>query len=187
MKKIRILLVLPTVLVAGACSDDATSSQALPLLPAAEAASRGATQPAAAASSPTLVDLALAANAETGEFSTLIAAVLAADLAGELSARGQRTVFAPTDAAFAAIELTPDNIGAVPVEDLREILLYHVAPGRRNASAATSSDRIRMANGGWTTVRVTDEGAFINDAAIVATDLEATNGIIHVIAGVLLP
>jgi uncharacterized surface protein with fasciclin (FAS1) repeats len=139
------------------------------------------------AQNPTIVDVALAVNAQTGEFSTLIAAVLAADLAGPLSAVGQRTVFAPTDAAFAELGLNADNIGDLPQDALTNILLYHVTRGRRDAGSVVGSKRIRMANGVFTQITVSDAGAFIDDAQIVATDVEASNGIIHVIDAVLLP
>ena len=140
------------------------------------------------ASSPTIVDVALSVNEETGEFSTLIAAVVATGLVDDLSARGQRTVFAPTDAAFEALGLNADNIGDALDEDaLRNILLYHVANGRRDAADVTSSDRIRMLNGGFNEITVNDMGAFIGDAQIIQTDVEASNGIIHVIDAVLLP
>jgi uncharacterized surface protein with fasciclin (FAS1) repeats len=139
------------------------------------------------AASPTIVDVALAENARSGEFSTLIAAVVAADLAGALSAVGQRTVFAPTDAAFAAIGLDATSVVTLPKETLASILLYHVAPGRRDAESVVSSRQIRMSAGGFTRISLRDGGAYINDARIVATDIAATNGIIHVIDGVLLP
>jgi uncharacterized surface protein with fasciclin (FAS1) repeats len=133
------------------------------------------------------VDVALAVNAESGEFSTLIAAVVSADLVGALSAVGQRTVFAPTDAAFAELGLDANNIGSLPKEALTNILLYHVAPGRRTRRTWCRSDRIRMANGGFTTISLKDGGAYINDSQIVVTDVEASNGLIHVIDAVLLP
>ena len=133
-----------------------------------------------------IVDVALAVNAETGEFSTLIAAVVAADLVGALDAVGQRTVFAPTDAAFAAIGLTADNISDVPVEDLTQILLYHVATGSRDAESVLGSSQLRMANGGFTNIGLEPEPN-INGAGFVAVDVYADNGIIHVIDAVLLP
>jgi uncharacterized surface protein with fasciclin (FAS1) repeats len=165
-----------------ACSDSATA----PLV-AGEAAAARAAGSQRPASSPTIVDVALAVNAESGEFSTLIAAVVSADLVGALSAVGQRTVFAPTDAAFAELGLDADNIADLPKDALTNILLYHVAPGRRYAASVVSSNRIRMANGGFTTISLTDGGAYINDSQIVVTDVEASNGIIHVIDAVLLP
>jgi transforming growth factor-beta-induced protein len=140
-----------------------------------------------AAASPTVVDVALAVNAETGEFSTLIAAVVTAELVDALSAVGQRTVFAPTDAAFAALGLDAGNIGTLPKETLTNILLYHVAPGRRLSGDVVSSDRIRMSNGGFTWISLEGGEAYINDSKIIAVDVEASNGVIHVIDAVLLP
>ena len=135
----------------------------------------------------TIVDVALAINEDTGEFSTLIAAILAADLAPALSGNGQLTVFAPTDEAFAKLDLNADNIGDVPVADLTGILLYHVAKGRRMAEDVVSSEQIRMLNGERTMIKLMDGGAYINDSMIVATDVPADNGVIHVIDTVLLP
>ena len=135
----------------------------------------------------TIVDVALEINADSGEFSTLIAAVVAADLVGALSGNGQKTVFAPTDAAFAALDLNADNIGDMDQAALTNILLYHVANGRRMAEDVVSSAQIRMLNTQRTMISVTDEGAFINDAMIIITDVPADNGVIHAIDAVLLP
>jgi uncharacterized surface protein with fasciclin (FAS1) repeats len=135
----------------------------------------------------TIVDVALAVNAESGEFSTLIAAVVAADLVDALSGNGQLTVFAPTDAAFAKLDLNADNIGEMDPDALTGILLYHVAKGRRMAEDVVSSDQIRMLTGQRTMISLMDGGAYINDSMIVATDVPADNGVIHVIDTVLLP
>jgi len=135
----------------------------------------------------TIVDLALAVNADSGEFSTLIAALVATDLVGALEGNGQLTVFAPTDEAFAAIDLNADNIGTVPVEALTDILLYHVAKGRRLAEDVVSSDQIRMLNGERTMISLRDDGAYIDEAKIAAPDNGTDNGVIHIINGVLLP
>ena len=135
----------------------------------------------------TIVDVALAVNAESGEFSTLIAAVVAADLVDALSGNGQLTVFAPTDEAFAKLDLNADNIGEMDQDALTGILLYHVAKGRRMAEDVVSSDQIRMLNGRRTMISLMDGGAYINDSMIVATDVPADNGVIHVIDTVLLP
>ena len=135
----------------------------------------------------TIVDVAIGINEETGEFSTLIAAVLAADLAGALSGNGQLTVFAPTDEAFAKLDLNADNIGDVDKDTLTGILLYHVAKGRRMAEDVVSSDQIRMLNAQRTTISLMDGAAYINESMIIATDVPADNGVIHVIDSVLLP
>ena len=137
----------------------------------------------------TIVDVAVAVNADTGEFSTLIAAVLAADPAvlSALTGNGQLTVFAPTDAAFNELGLNADNIGDLDQEALTGILLYHVAKGRRMAESVISSSQIRMYSGLFTSISLMDGMAFINDSQIVAVDVPADNGIIHVIDAVLIP
>ena len=142
---------------------------------------------------PTIVDVALEVNGSTGEFSILIAALQAADpsVIETLSGKGQFTVFAPTDAAFVALlgelGLTADELLS-DKELVTNVLLYHVAPGRRFAEDVTSSDRIRTlfkeffyVNGG---VLTDGQGREMN---IIAIDIEASNGVIHVIDRVLLP
>jgi uncharacterized surface protein with fasciclin (FAS1) repeats len=147
--------------------------------------------PVAARTAPAnnIVDTAIAANKATGEFSTLIAAVLAADPAvvRTLSAQRQLTVFAPTDSAFAKLGLDASNIGSLPKATLTQILLYHVAPGARDSGDVVGSSRIRTLQRGFLKVSLHDGGAYVNDARIVAVDIHATNGIIHVIDSVLLP
>lgn len=152
------------------------------LVAPASLASARTTKPAPA---PTIVDVALAANAQTGEFDTLITAVVAADLVDTLSARGQRTVFAPTDAAFAAIGLDETNVGNLPKDVLTNILLFHVTAGRKYAAAVASTPSLKMLNGDRATVSLSPVA--IDGAPIVATDIEASNGVIHVIGGVMLP
>jgi uncharacterized surface protein with fasciclin (FAS1) repeats len=141
---------------------------------------------------PSIVDVALAANAAIAgqPFDTLIAAVTRPDqshVLAALGARGQRTVFAPTDAAFGAIGLSPANIGTVPAGVLSDILLYHVTPGRKYAADVLSSSGYRMLNGDLAAIdaaAVTIDGAPI---VVALTDIEASNGVIHVVGGVLIP
>jgi uncharacterized surface protein with fasciclin (FAS1) repeats len=142
----------------------------------------------------TIVDVAIAINTDTGEFSTLIAAVLAADPAvlAKLDGNGQSTVFAPTDAAFALLGLDATNVGtALPQDVLTDILLYHVAPGRRYSPAVIASDRIRTLLRGRDGFLFQDGGVLTDnlgrEANIILTDVEAANGIIHVIDAVVLP
>jgi uncharacterized surface protein with fasciclin (FAS1) repeats len=191
MKRMRMLVVVPAVLVLAACADEgpmaAEMAPSMNRSAAAAAAGSAGQAEARAKQSPTVVDVALAVNAETGEFSTLIAAVVAAGLVDNLSANGQRTVFAPTDAAFAELGLNAGNVGTLPLDALTNILLYHVTPGRRDAGSVVTSSRVRMANGKFTKISLKDDGAYINDSRIIATDVLAKNGIIHVIDGVLLP
>jgi uncharacterized surface protein with fasciclin (FAS1) repeats len=143
----------------------------------------------------TIVDVAIAVNSEgdyAGMFDTLIAAVLAADPAvlATLTGNGQHTVFAPTDDAFEAIGLTPDNIGnpdIIPQDVLTAVLLYHVAPGRRYSGDVLESDRIRTLLKGKDGFVMQDGGVLNGYATIIVTDVPAANGIIHAIDGVLLP
>ena len=151
--------------------------------PAAQAAPKG----------DSIVEVALAANAESGEFSILIAALQAADPAviQTLSGNGQFTVFAPTDAAFVSLlaELGVTADALLSNQDLvTQVLLYHVARGNRNATSVINSSRIRTLERGF----LFQDGGVLTDANgrtanIIATDIQASNGVIHVIDRVLLP
>jgi uncharacterized surface protein with fasciclin (FAS1) repeats len=148
----------------------------------------------AAPPGPTIVEVAIAANgpggAYEGVFDTLIAALLAADEAviQTLDGNGQFTVFAPTDDAFADLGFDDSNIGTLPQDVLTDILLYHVARGRRDSGDVVSSDRIRTLQRGF----LLQEGGVLTDnlgrdATIIVTDVPAANGIIHAIDAVVLP
>lgn len=149
----------------------------------------GAVAPARASAAPagsSIVDIALAVNAKSGEFSTLIAALKATDLVGALDGNKHYTVFAPTDAAFAQLGLNASNIGSLDKATLTNILLYHVAHGDRFSQSVAGARQIRMLNGEFTKIS-TNGGVSINGANIVAADIDARNGVIHVIDQVLLP
>jgi uncharacterized surface protein with fasciclin (FAS1) repeats len=147
----------------------------------------------AAPPGPTIVDVAIEVNSDgpyAGSFDTLIAAVLAADPAvvATLSGNGQHTVFAPTDDAFAALGLDETNIGSLDQGFLTDVLLYHVAKGRRYAEDVVESERLRTLYKGF----LFQDGGVLTDnldreANIIVTDVEAANGIIHVIDAVVLP
>jgi uncharacterized surface protein with fasciclin (FAS1) repeats len=126
-------------------------------------------------------------------FSTLLAAVGAADLGGTLAGEGPFTVFAPTDDAFAALpEGTLDTLLEPENKDqLAGILTYHVLSGEVLA-ADVQSGEVTTVNGAPFTISVEDGGVFITDGAgntaeVVATDITTSNGVIHVIDSVLLP
>ncbi len=131
----------------------------------------------------TLVDVAVAAD----DFDILVAAVQEAGLVDALSGRRQLTVFAPTDEAFEGLadELDVEVEDLLELDNLVDILLYHVTSGRRYADSVVNAPQIEMLSGDTLTVNGTE----LNDgqAEIVATDIEASNGVIHVIDGVLLP
>jgi uncharacterized surface protein with fasciclin (FAS1) repeats len=139
---------------------------------------------------PNIVDVAAFVNSQSGEFTTLIAAVNAADpaVAATLTGGGQHTVFAPTDAAFAALGLNPGNLCLLSTEELTQILLYHVATGRRESGEVISSDTIRTLLG----TRLEQANGVLTDqlgrtANIVVPDVAAANGVIHVVDAVVLP
>ena len=139
--------------------------------------------------SPSVVDTAIAVNASTGEFDHLIAAVVRTDLVATLDGNRQFTVFAPTDAAFEDLfdVLGVTGVNEIPVGTLRAVLLYHVAPGERFAADVVSSSRIRTVSKGFLWPSVSGGNAYVNDAQVIATDIDVSNGVIHVIDRVLLP
>jgi uncharacterized surface protein with fasciclin (FAS1) repeats len=131
----------------------------------------------------TIVDVAAGA----GNFSTLVAAVTAADLVETLSGTGPFTVFAPTDEAFAALPagvldalLLPENKAL-----LAQILTYHVVSGMVMAADITDGDVATVE--GSNIMLVTTSGVKVNDANVVAADVAASNGVIHAIDAVILP
>lgn len=140
------------------------------------AAGRGRGPRKGASGDQTIVDIA----SGDGRFETLVSALQATGLDAVLnSEEDQFTVFAPTDEAFGELEAIP----APP--ELTNILLYHVTEGRRYAASVVNAPEVEMLNGGTVSV----DGTNLNgdQADIVGTNIEANNGVIHVIDGVLLP
>lgn len=137
----------------------------------------------------TIVDTAVAVNASTGEFDHLIAAVVRTGLVDTLDGRRQFTVFAPTDAAFESLFLALGVTGVdqIPLDTLRAVLLYHVAPGERFSADVLDSSRIRTMSKDFLYPSIRSGAPYLNDARIVAADIDVSNGVIHVIDAVLLP
>ena len=132
-----------------------------------------------------LVETAVAA----GDFKTLVAAVQAAGLVDTLKQQGPFTVFAPTDAAFAALPegtlqmlLRPEN-----KRQLQAVLTYHVVPGRVSARTAFGLNNANTVNGARLTIGRQEGRLVVGGANLVATDIACSNGVIHVIDRVLLP
>lgn len=145
----------------------------------------------------TIAEIVVAsAEAEEAEFTILLAAVGAADpvVLEELSDPEENyTVFAPTDEAFAAaleaLDVTAEDLLA-DTEMLTEILLYHVVPAVYYAEDVVALDGALVGttlNETALAISAGDDGVFVNDAEVVATDVEASNGVVHVIDSVLLP
>jgi uncharacterized surface protein with fasciclin (FAS1) repeats len=139
---------------------------------------------ASTASAQDIVDTAVGA----GSFTTLVAAVQAAGLVDTLKGEGPFTVFAPTDDAFAALPegtveslLLPENI-----ETLQAILTYHVVPGKVMSGDLSNGMEAATVQGATVTI-MTEGGVKVNDANVVTADIEASNGVIHVIDAVILP
>ncbi len=124
-----------------------------------------------------------------GQFNTLLAAAKAAGLVDTLSNGGPFTIFAPTDAAFAKLPagtveslLKPENR-----EQLKAILLYHVVPGTVMAGDVVKLSSAKTAGGQSLSIKASGGSVMINDARVVATDIAALNGVIHIVDSVLLP
>ncbi len=132
-----------------------------------------------------LVDTAVRA----GQFKTLAAALQAAGLVDTLKGKGPFTVFAPTDAAFAALPAgTVDSLLKPENRDkLVAILTYHVVPGRVTAAQVAGMDAATTVQGGALAIHAAGEGVTVNDARVITADVAASNGVIHVIDKVLLP
>ncbi|MEZ9839966.1 MULTISPECIES: fasciclin domain-containing protein [unclassified Vibrio] len=132
-----------------------------------------------------IVDVA----AENGSFNTLVAAVKAAGLVETLKGDGPFTVFAPTDEAFAALpEGTVDMLLKPENKDkLIAVLTYHVVPGKIMASEVMKLDSAVTVQGEAVMVGIDHGNVMVNKAQVVMADVEASNGVIHVIDAVLLP
>lgn len=176
MRKKIAALATSSILILTACGSDTGSSSG-----GGDAASTTTAAPAAVTG--TIVQVALG----TPGFDTLVAAVLAAGLSTTLSGPGPFTVFAPTNAAFEALPaglltklLQPKNKAV-----LAKILTYHVVPGKV-MSKDLKAGKIATVEGSDITVSMSG-GLKVNQATVTAADVEATNGVIHVIDAIILP
>jgi transforming growth factor-beta-induced protein len=176
MKRL-LLFALVAVMALAACAPAAT--------PAPTAVPTPMPMPTNTPAPQTIVDIAVA----DGRFTTLVAAVQAAGLVETLAGEGPFTVFAPTDEAFAKLPagtleelLKPEN-----KQQLTDILLYHVVAGKVMAADVVNLSEAETALGEKVAIKVEDGKVFINDAQVIITDIEASNGVIHVIDTVILP
>lgn len=164
-----------------ACGDDGDSADTT----APTETTAGGTDTTGAQTEGDIIEVATAA----GTFTTLAAALQAAGLVETLQGDGPFTVFAPTDAAFAALPaglvdalLLPEN-----VEILKDILLFHVISGSEVTSDMVAAGDVTMASGDTATIAVDGSTITIADAPISAVDVQASNGVIHVIDAVMVP
>jgi uncharacterized surface protein with fasciclin (FAS1) repeats len=184
--------VIALAITTAACgSDDADTAAAAPATSSAAASPSPSASASESMASADIVDTAVAA----GDFTTLTAALTAAGLVDTLKGPGPFTVFAPTDDAFAKLPAgTVDTLLKDPKGDLTQILTYHVIPGKVMAADVVKLDgqKVKTLQGGELTVGVDGDKVTLTDAAgntvnVTATDVEASNGVIHVIDGVLMP
>jgi uncharacterized surface protein with fasciclin (FAS1) repeats len=184
-----VLLAMMLFVVLAACSTAAPAEEAEQpeaVEPTAEAVMEDPTEVPMEEEMPgTIVDIAVA----DGRFTTLVTAVTEAGLAETLSGEGPFTVFAPTDDAFAALpEGTIEALLEDPQGALTDVLLYHVVDGAVMADTVVTLDSAKTASGENVSITVNDDGVFLNDSVqVIITDIAASNGVIHVIDGVLLP
>ena len=169
--------VLPALILLGLAACGSTTT------PAGDASSTQGTTDGATAKAD-IVDTAVGA----GSFKTLVAAVKAAGLVDTLKGAGPFTVFAPTDEAFAKLPpgtvdelLKPEN-----KEKLVKVLTYHVVPGKVMAADVGGLKSAKTVEGGELTIS-TEGGVKVDDANVVKTDIECSNGVIHVIDTVVMP
>ena len=181
MKKLMGLFLLMSLLIAACAPAPAPTAAPEPQEMATEAP---AEEPMAEMAD--IVDTAVAA----GGFETLVAAVQAAGLVDTLKGEGPFTVFAPTDDAFAALpEGTVESLLEDPEGALTDILLYHVVSGKVMASDVVGLDgqAVETVGGESFTVTIDGETVMVDNAKVVATDIETSNGVIHVIDAVIIP
>ena len=130
-----------------------------------------------------IVDTAVAA----GSFTTLATALQAAGLVETLKGPGPFTVFAPTDAAFAKLPAGTVDALLKDKAKLTAILTYHVVAGKVEAKDVVKLDSAKTVNGQSVTIKVMGDTVMVDGAKVTATDIQATNGVIHVIDSVLMP
>ena len=191
---LAVTLAVGIALVTTACSSTSTTPTPAASAPAPTTAAAPVTPSKAAtpdAMAKDIVDTAVAA----GSFKTLATALTAAGLVDTLKGTGPFTVFAPTDDAFAKLPAgTLQALLADPKGKLAPILTYHVVSGKVMAADVVTMDgkKVKTVNGAELTIKVMDGKVSLVDATgasvnVVKTDVTASNGVIHVIDGVLLP
>lgn len=141
------------------------------------------TSPAVKTTSNTIVDIAK----NDGNFDTLVKALGEAELVETLSGEGPFTVFAPTDEAFAKIPEETLNALLADKEKLKQVLTYHVVPGKVMAADVVKLHSAKTVQGQEVAIQVVDGVVMVDNAKVTKTDIEADNGVIHVIDTVIMP
>lgn len=124
---------------------------------------------------------------QAGKFETLLTAAQAAGLLDTLNGEGPLTIFAPTDEAFAKLPAGTVEALLADKDKLKEVLLYHVVPGNLKAADVVTRGSLQSAQGSSIILTVDNGKVLVNGAQVVSTDIEASNGTIHIIDAVILP
>ncbi len=180
------LIVVVLTMVLAACGAEATPAPEPQVKEVTEATTEEMVEeePAEEVEMPkSIVDVAV----EDGRFTTLVAAVQAADLAETLSGDGAFTVFAPTDDAFAALPEGTVEALLADIPALTNILLYHVVDGTVMAEDVVELSNAMTLQGQYVDITVDGDKVMVDGAQVIITDVEASNGVIHVIDAVILP
>lgn len=183
MKTKLVLLFTVFALVLAACAPAATPTAAPEPTQAPEPTAMP--EPTATPEPMDIVDTAVG----DGRFTTLVAAVSAAGLVDTLKGEGPFTVFAPTDDAFAKLPAGTVEALLADIPTLTSILTYHVVDGKVMAAdvAGLDGQRVATVNGKGFTVKLQDGKVFVDNAEVIITDIETSNGVIHVIDTVIIP
>jgi uncharacterized surface protein with fasciclin (FAS1) repeats len=160
-----------------------SAASAVALAAAGPASAAAGVDRGAPAAERNIVETAVAA----GQFKTLASLLDEAGLAGTLAGNSRFTVFAPTDAAFAKVPKATLDALAKDRAKLRAVLLYHVAKNKLTASKVIKRKSIRTLNGDRVSVRVRSDKVYVGGARVTTPDVQASNGVIHVINKVLIP
>jgi len=176
MKKrmtVALLCLAALALVAAGCGDDSKDTTT--------------TAPATTTAQAATADVVALAK-DTPDLSTLVAAVTAGDLATTLQGKGPFTVFAPTNMAFSDIQSTVDTLlKPANKADLQKVLTYHVVPGTYTAADLKDGQELTTVEGQKLTVSVDGDTVKVNDATVEKADVNASNGVVHVVDTVLVP
>jgi uncharacterized surface protein with fasciclin (FAS1) repeats len=188
MRRVVFLMVFAVggLFLLGGCGEKTSEEGAAPATSEGPASTTTEAAPDQPADGPKdIVDTAVEADG----FKTLVAAVQAAGLVDTLKGEGPFTVFAPTDEAFAKLPAgtLEDLLKPESKDKLTAILTYHVVPGKVLAADVVELDSAKTVQGAEVAITVEGSNVKVNEANVTATDIECSNGVIHVIDAVILP
>jgi uncharacterized surface protein with fasciclin (FAS1) repeats len=179
--RLALVAIIPALAFVAACGDDYDA-------PAAGAETPAATAEPTATPATSEADIVALAQ-DTPALSTLVDAVTAAELAETLQAEGPYTVFAPTNDAFDAVpeDALADLLRPANKDQLTEVLTYHVVPDEVMAADLEDGQMVTTVQGEQLEVSIEGDEVMVGDATVTQADVDASNGVVHVIDAVLMP